>query len=103
MVVQPQALTNSERPAIKRSHQRGHEEEQDMRKTFGIIAASALAIAAFSAPAAAAPNDAACFGQIHKIVNTQGFAGYNTVGELVQASEGKGQGKNTLARSLCAS
>jgi hypothetical protein len=74
-----------------------------MRKTFGIIAASALAIAAFSAPAAAAPADAACFGQIHKAVNGGVLApAVNNVGQLVQGFENKGQGKNELARTLAA-
>ena len=67
-----------------------------MRKTFGIIAASALAIAAFSAPAAAAPSDAACFGQTHKVVNS-GAVGVENVGQLVQSFESKGgQGKKEL-------
>ena len=84
-----------------------------MKKTFGIIAASAFAIAAISAPVAAAPSDrgveASCFGQIHKAVNQGAIAnafGPTNVGELVQselaASFGmKGQGKNEIARLVC--
>ena len=43
-----------------------------MKKIIGIAAASAFAIAAISAPVAAEPNDNACFGQVHKAVNTMG-------------------------------
>ena len=74
-----------------------------MKMVLGIIAASAFAIAALSAPVAAAPADAACFGQVHKAVNG-GFlsgAGIDNVGMLVQSFDDKGQGKNATARSLC--
>lgn len=59
---------------------------------------AALAVVGFAAPANAAPNDAACFGQIHKAVNA-GAIGLDNVGQLVRA-EG-GQGKNAIAKSLC--
>jgi hypothetical protein len=81
-----------------------------MKKTFGIIAASAFAIAAIGAPVAAATDNAnACFGQVHKAVNQGAIAnafGPTNVGELVQselaASFGmKGQGKNEIARLVC--
>jgi hypothetical protein len=81
-----------------------------MKKALGIIAASAFAIAAISAPVAAAPNENACFGQVHKAVNTdaatqQLVSGLlNTeiknVGNLVQALGG-GQTKNATAKTFC--
>jgi hypothetical protein len=69
-----------------------------MRKTFGIIAASAFAIAAISAPVAAAPSDAACFGQIHKAVNA-GALEVDNVGQFVKSLEAKGQSKKTIVTS----
>jgi hypothetical protein len=80
-----------------------------MKKIIGIAAASAFAIAAISAPVAAAPNENACFGQVHKAVNAGAIAdafGPTNVGELVQselaASFGmKGQGKNAIAKGVC--
>lgn len=67
----------------------------------GSIAASiaALATLGFAAPASAAPPDAACFGQVHKTVNSGGLDGFDNVGELVKALGG--QGKNAAARDLC--
>ncbi|MDN4486579.1 hypothetical protein QQX10_00190 [Demequina sp. SYSU T00039] len=62
---------------------------------------TALALVGFAGTANAAPADAACFGQIHKAVNA-GAVGLDNVGQLVQASDGKGQGKNALARELAA-
>jgi len=74
-----------------------------MKKTLGIIAASAFAIAAISAPVAAAPAEAACFGQVHKIINTQGYTigetTFTTVGQAVQAVGG--QAKNGIALGIC--
>ena len=66
-----------------------------------LAAGSIAALAAFglAAPASAAPADAACFGQVHKTVNSGGVAGFDNVGQLVKAVGG--QGKNTLARSFC--
>jgi hypothetical protein len=64
----------------------------------GSIAALALLGSAVSASAASA--DAACFGQVHKTVNSGGVPGFNNVGELVQALDG-GQAKNALAKTLC--
>lgn len=80
-----------------------------MKRILGIVAASAFAIAAIGAPVAAAPSDAACFGQVHKAVNAGVLANafaINGVGELVQselaASFGmKGQGKNVIAKGVC--
>ena len=79
------------------------------KKTIGIIATAAFAIAAVGAPVAAAPSEkgaeAACFGQIHKAVNQGALLSdpYNlplaNVGEAVQFLGG--QGKNAFARGEC--
>ncbi|BDZ54649.1 hypothetical protein [Agromyces marinus] len=67
----------------------------------GFIAALAtLGVAAVGAgPANAAPADAACFGQVHKTINTEGALGFTNVGDVVKAIGG--QGKNATARSIC--
>jgi len=65
----------------------------------GFIAA--LAMVGFAGTANAAPADAACFGQVHKAVNS-GFladAGIHNVGDLVKAAGG--QGKDAAATGLC--
>ncbi|MGR0318560.1 hypothetical protein [Agromyces sp. ZXT2-3] len=62
-----------------------------------IVGLAAVGLAA--GPANAAPNDAACFGGIHKTLNTEGALGFNGVGEVVQAVGG--QMKNEIARGLC--
>ena len=62
-------------------------------------AVAALAALGIAAPADAAPADAACFGQVHKTVNSGGLPGFDNVGDLVQAVGG--QGKNAAARGLC--
>ncbi|GAA2027182.1 hypothetical protein GCM10009819_08180 [Agromyces tropicus] len=64
----------------------------------GFIAA--LATLGVAAPAHAAPNAAACFGQVHKTINTEGALGFTNVGDVVKAIGG--QGKNDTARGLCA-
>jgi hypothetical protein len=66
-----------------------------------IVAGSISAVAALglAAPASAAPAEAACFGQVHKTVNSGGLHGFDNVGELVQALGG--QGKNAAARGRC--
>jgi hypothetical protein len=67
-----------------------------------ILAAGSIAVLAtlsFAAPASAAPAEGACFGQVHKTVNSGGLPGFDNVGELVQAVGG--QGKNAAARGLC--
>lgn len=61
---------------------------------------TALALLGSAGAAAAAPSDAACFGQVHKTVNAGGVAGFDNVGQLVQELGG-GQVKNALAGSLC--
>ena len=58
-----------------------------------------IAVLGLGAPAGAAPAEAACFGQVHKTVNSGGLPGFDNVGELVQAVGG--QGKNAAAKGLC--
>jgi len=70
-----------------------------MKRILAAGSIAALAVLGISAPAGAAPADAACFGQVHKTVNAGGPPGFDNVGELVQAVGG--QGKNAAARSLC--
>jgi hypothetical protein len=66
-----------------------------------IVAGSiaALATLGLATQASAAPAEAACFGQVHKTVNSGGLPGFDNVGELVRALGG--QGKNAAARGLC--
>jgi hypothetical protein len=59
----------------------------------------ALATVGFAGTAHAAPADAACFGQVHKTINTEGALGFTNVGDVVQAIGG--QGKNETARGIC--
>lgn len=60
---------------------------------------AALALLGSAGAAQAAPSDAACFGQVHKTVNSGGVPGFDNVGQLVQALGGPG--KNAVASSLC--
>ena len=62
-------------------------------------AAATLVSLGLAAPASAAPAEAACFGQVHKTVNSGGLPGFDNVGQLVQALGG--QGKNAAATGLC--
>ena len=66
-----------------------------------VAAGSLFAVAGLglAMPASAAPAQAACFGQVHKTVNSGGLPGFANVGELVQAAGGPG--KNAAARGLC--
>ncbi|MDR6907151.1 hypothetical protein J2X63_002859 [Agromyces sp. 3263] len=59
----------------------------------------ALATFGVAGTAHAAPADAACFGQVHKTINTEGALGFTNVGDVVQALGG--QGKNATARGIC--
>ena len=64
----------------------------------GFIAA--LATFGFAGAAHAAPSaDAACFGQVHKTINTEGALGFTNVGDVVKAVGG--QTKNDIARGQC--
>ena len=71
-----------------------------MKRILAAGSIAALAMIGFSATASAAPADAACFGQIHKTVNSGGVEGFDNVGQLVKALGG-GQAKNATATSLC--
>ncbi len=71
-----------------------------MKRFLAAGSIAALAAVGFAASASAAPADAACFGQVHKTVNSGGVAGFDNVGQLVQALGG-GQAKNATATSLC--
>lgn len=59
----------------------------------------AFATFGIAGTAHAAPADAACFGQVHKTINTEGALGFTNVGDVVQAIGG--QGKNDTARGIC--
>ena len=59
----------------------------------------ALATLGVAGTAHAAPADAACFGQVHKTINTEGALGFTNVGDVVQAVGG--QAKNAIARGQC--
>lgn len=61
---------------------------------------AALALVGSAGTATAAPSDAACFGQIHKAVNSGALDGVSNVGDLVKAVGG-GQAKNAAATALC--
>jgi hypothetical protein len=72
-----------------------------MKKIIVTAAVSAIAAVSFAGgTASAAPAKAACFGQVHKTINTVGALGFNNVGDVVQALGG--QGKNDTARKICA-
>jgi hypothetical protein len=67
-----------------------------------ILVAGSVAVLATlgsAGAAGAAPAEAACFGQVHKAVNSGALDGIATVGDLVKAVGG--QGKNAAARGLC--
>ena len=59
----------------------------------------ALATLGVAGTAHAAPADAACFGQVHKTINTEGALGFTNVGDVVKAVGG--QTKNDIARGIC--
>ena len=63
-------------------------------------AVAAFAMVGFSSTAQAAPADAACFGQVHTLVNSGGLDGIDNVGQLVDALGG-GSNKNATAKTVC--
>ncbi|GAA2153880.1 hypothetical protein FHX52_1652 [Humibacillus xanthopallidus] len=71
-----------------------------MKRILATVSIAALGMLGFAGTASAAPADAACFGQVHKTVNSGGVAGFDNVGQLVQALGG-GQAKNATAKSFC--
>ena len=70
-----------------------------MKRLLAAGSIAALASLGLAASAQAASADAACFGQVHKTVNS-GVLGVDNVGQLVK-SAGGGQAKDALARTFC--
>lgn len=70
-----------------------------MKRILATGAIVAFAVFGLAGPANAAPADAACFGQVHKTINTEGALGFTNVGDVVKAIGG--QGKNETARGIC--
>jgi len=70
-----------------------------MKRILVIGSIVALSVFGFSSAANAAPADAACFGGIHKAINTEGLLGLDNVGQAVKALGG--QGKNATATAAC--
>ncbi|CAN7585768.1 hypothetical protein LJR027_004117 [Terrabacter sp. LjRoot27] len=71
-----------------------------MKRILATGSIAVLAMVGLAGSANAAPSDSACFGQVHKTVNSGGVPGVDNVGQLVQAVGG-GQAKNAVAESLC--
>jgi hypothetical protein len=71
-----------------------------MKRILVAGAVAAFAVVGFSSTANAAPADAACFGGVHKLVNSGGLDGIDNVGQLVGALGG-GQNKNMTAMTFC--
>jgi hypothetical protein len=70
-----------------------------MKRILATGAIVAFAVFGLAGTANAAPADAACFGQVHKTINTEGALGFTNVGDVVNAVGG--QTKNAIARGLC--
>jgi hypothetical protein len=70
-----------------------------MKRILAIGAIVALSTFGLAGAANAAPADAACFGGIHKAINTESLLGLDNVGQAVKALGG--QGKNDTARMAC--
>jgi hypothetical protein len=70
-----------------------------MKRIFAAGSIAVLAMVGFAGTASAATPDAACFGQVHKTINTKGALGFTNVGDVVRALGG--QGKNDTARGVC--
>ncbi|MHC2998970.1 hypothetical protein [Microbacterium sp. HJ5] len=70
-----------------------------MKRILTTGAIVALAVFGSAGTAHAAPSDAACFGQVHKTINTEGALGFTNVGDVVKAIGG--QAKNDTARGIC--
>jgi hypothetical protein len=71
-----------------------------MKRILAAGSIAALAMLGFAGSANAASADAACFGQVHKLVNDGFVDGVDNVGQLVQAVGG-GQTKNATAKTFC--
>lgn len=72
-----------------------------MKRILATGSIAALAMVGFAGTASAAPADKACFGQVHKLVNSGGLEGLDNVGQLVQSFDNRGQGKNATAKTFC--
>ncbi len=70
-----------------------------MKRILATASIAVLASIGFAANANAAPAKAACFGQVHKSVNSGALDGIDNVGQLVKALGG-GQAKNAAATAL---
>ena len=71
-----------------------------MKRIIATGAVAALAMVGFAGTASAFDAETPqCFGQVHKFINTQGYMGYENVGQLVKDAGGKG--KNMAATGLC--
>ncbi|MFM6850174.1 MAG: hypothetical protein ACKOVB_13850 [Terrabacter sp.] len=70
-----------------------------MKRLLAAGSIAVLAVLGLAGSAQAAPSDAACFGQVHKTVNS-GALGFDNVGQLVKFAGG-GQNKNALAKTFC--
>ena len=70
-----------------------------MKRILAASSIAALALVGFAGTASAAPSDAACFGQVHKTINTVGALGFTNVGDVVKTIGGPG--KNATATGIC--
>lgn len=70
-----------------------------MKRILATGAIVAFAVFGVAGTANAAPAEAACFGQVHKTINTEGALGFTNVGDVVKAIGG--QAKNDTARGIC--
>lgn len=70
-----------------------------MKRILAIGSVAALAMVGFAGSASAAPNSNACFGQVHKTINTVGALGFTNVGDVVKAVGGPT--KNAIASGIC--
>lgn len=70
-----------------------------MKRMLAAGAITALTLIGTAGAASAAPADAACFGGIHKAINTEGLLGLDNVGQAVKLLGGPG--KNAVATAAC--
>jgi hypothetical protein len=70
-----------------------------MKRILAIGSIVVLSTFGFASAANAEPNANACFGGIHKAINTQSLLGLDNVGQAVKLLGG--QGKNETARMAC--
>ena len=82
-------LSGEHAPAVRR--------ESPMKRILAIGSIVALSTFGFAGAASAAPNEAACFGETHKAINTESLLGFDNVGQAVQFLGG-GQEKKAFAK-----